>query len=83
MTNFNTEQNEVIDFHDNPNGFTSLKNVARFFDVSNQTIKNWYKAGKFPLPVVNPLDNSESAHKFFKNEDLIGFKEKLEYEEPA
>ncbi len=83
MTNFNTEQNESINFEDNPNGFTSLKNVAKFFDVGNQTIKNWYKSGKFPPPVTNPLDNSKSAHKFFKNEDLIAFKEKLEYEEPA
>lgn len=74
---------DKINFEDNPSGFTSLKNVARFFDVSNQTIKNWYKAGKFPLPVVNPMDKSESAHKFFKNSDLIAFKEKLEYEEPA
>ena len=74
--------NEVkINFYDNPEGFTSLKNVAKFFDVSNQTIKNWYRAGKFPLPVTNPLDKSESAHKFFKNKDLIEFKEQLEYEE--
>lgn len=72
-----------VNLYDNPNGFTSLKNVAKFFDVSNQTIKNWYKSGKFPLPVVNPLDKSESAHKFFKNKDLIEFKEMLEYEEPA
>ncbi len=75
--------NDKIDITSNPSGFTSLKNVAKFFDVSNQTIKNWYKAGKFPSPVTNPLDDSESAHKFFKNEDLIEFKEKLEYEEPA
>ncbi len=67
----------------NPNGFTSLKNVAKFFDVSNQTIKNWYKAGKFPSPVTNPLDKSESAHKFFKNRDLIKYIESLEYEELA
>ncbi|WP_079691576.1 hypothetical protein [Psychrobacter sp. DAB_AL43B] len=83
MTNFNTEQNEVIDFHDNPNGFTSLKNVAKFFDVSNQTIKRWYKAAKFPAPVANPLDDSESAHKFFRNRDLIEFEQSLRYEEPA
>ena len=83
MATIETEKNEVINFHDNPNGFTSLKNVAKFFDVSNQTIKNWYKAGKFPSPVVNPLDGSKSAHKFFKNKDLIAFKEKLEYEKPA
>lgn len=67
----------------NPNGFTSLKNVAKFFDVSNQTIKNWYKAGKFPLPVVNPLDDSNSSHKSFKNRDLIKHIESLEYEELA
>lgn len=72
-----------IDFRSNPDALTSLKNVAKFFDVTNQTIKNWYKAGKFPLPVVNPLDDSSSSHKSFRNRDLIKHIESLEYEEPA
>ena len=72
-----------IDFRSNPDALTSLKNVAKFFDVTNQTIKNWYKAGKFPSPVVNPLDDSSSSHKFFRNRDLIEFEESLTYEEPA
>lgn len=74
---------DKISPYDNPSAFMSLKNVAKFFDVSNATIKNWYRSGRFPSPVVNPLDESESAHKFFKNEDLIKHIEKLKYEEPA
>lgn len=72
-----------VDFKSNPDELTSLRNVAKFFDVSNQTIKRWYKAGKFPLPVTNPLDDSESAHKFFRNRDLIEFDQSLRYEEPV
>lgn len=75
--------NDKVSFSENPDALTSLKNVAKFFDVTNQTIKNWYKAGKFPLPVVNPLDDSSSSHKFFRNKDLIEFQESLTYEEPA
>lgn len=69
------EQNENIE-RLNPDGFTTLANVAKLYDVSTSTLRRYWTDGKFPEPVLLFSKN------YFKNSDLLEFNETLN-NEPA
>ena len=69
------EQNESIE-RLNPDGFTTLDNVAKLYDVSTSTLRRYWTDGKFPEPILLFSKN------YFKNSDLLEFNETLN-NEPA
>lgn len=69
------EQNEQIEGL-NPDGFTTLANVAKLYDVSTSTLRRYWTDGKFPEPVLLFSKN------YFRNIDLLEFNESLN-NEPA
>lgn len=69
------EKNESIEGL-NPDGFTTLANVAKLYDVSTSTLRRYWTDGKFPEPVLLFSKN------YFKNSDLLEFNETLN-NEPA
>ena len=69
------EKNESIEGL-NPDGFTTLANVAKLYDVSTSTLRRYWTGGKFPEPILLFSKN------YFKNSDLLEFNETLN-NEPA
>ncbi len=69
------EQNESIE-RLNPDGFTTMANVAKLYDVSTSTLRRYWTDGKFPEPILLFSKN------YFKNSDLLEFNEALN-NEPA
>lgn len=69
------EKNESIE-RLNPDGFTTLANVAKLYDVSTSTLRRYWTDGKFPEPILLFSKN------YFKNSDLLEFNETLN-NEPA
>lgn len=69
------EQNESIE-RLNPDGFTTMANVAKLYDVSTSTLRRYWTDGKFPEPILLFSKN------YFKNSDLLEFNETLN-NEPA
>lgn len=69
------EQNENIE-RLNPDGFTTMANVAKLYDVSTSTLRRYWTDGKFPEPILLFSKN------YFKNSDLLEFNETLN-NEPA
>lgn len=60
----------------NPDGFTTMANVAKLYDVSTSTLRRYWTDGKFPEPILLFSKN------YFKNSDLLEFNEALN-NEPA
>ena len=60
----------------NPDGFTTMANVAKLYDVSTSTLRRYWTDGKFPEPILLFSKN------YFKNSDLLEFNETLN-NEPA
>ncbi|GEM_PF-3280461 len=69
------EKNESIE-RLNPDGFTTLANVAKLYDVSTSTLRRYWTDGRFPEPILLFSKN------YFKNSDLLEFNETLN-NEPA
>ena len=69
------EKNESIE-RLNPDGFTTMANVAKLYDVSTSTLRRYWTDGKFPEPILLFSKN------YFKNSDLLEFNEALN-NEPA
>ena len=69
------EQNESIEGL-NPDGFTTMANVAKLYDVSTSTLRRYWTDGKFPEPILLFSKN------YFKNSDLLEFNETVN-NEPA
>ena len=69
------EQNESIEGL-NPDGFTTMANVAKLYDVSTSTLRRYWEKGEFPEPVLLFSKN------YFKNSDLLQFNETVN-KEPA
>lgn len=69
------EQNEGIEGL-SPDGFTTLANVAKLYDVSTSTLRRYWDKGEFPKPILLFSKN------YFKNSDLLEFNESLN-NEPA
>lgn len=69
------EQNESIEGL-NPDGFTTMANVAKLYDVSTSTLRRYWEKGEFPEPVLLFSKN------YFKNSDLLQFNETVN-REPA
>lgn len=69
------EKNESIEGL-NPDGFTTLANVAKLYDVSTSTLRRYWTDGKFPEPILLFSKN------YFKNSDLLEFNETIN-NEPA
>lgn len=69
------EQNDQIE-RLNPDGFTTLANVAKLYDVSTSTLRRYWTDGKFPEPILLFSKN------YFKNSDLLEFNETIN-KEPA
>ena len=69
------ERNESIEGL-NPDGFTTLANVAKLYDVSTSTLRRYWTDGKFPEPILLFSKN------YFKNSDLLEFNETVN-NEPA
>ena len=69
------EQNDQIE-RLNPDGFTTLANVAKLYDVSTSTLRRYWTDGKFPEPILLFSKN------YFKNSDLLEFNETVN-NEPA
>lgn len=69
------EQNDQIE-RLNPDGFTTMANVAKLYDVSTSTLRRYWTDGKFPEPILLFSKN------YFKNSDLLEFNETLN-NEPA
>lgn len=69
------EKNESIEGL-NPDGFTTMANVAKLYDVSTSTLRRYWTDGKFPEPILLFSKN------YFKNSDLLEFNETLN-NEPA
>ena len=67
---------DKIDISTNPDGFTSLGNTAKLYDVSTTTLRRYWKKGEFPEPVILFSKN------YFKNSDLLAFNETIN-NEPA
>lgn len=59
-----------------PDGFTTLANVAKLYDVSTSTLRRYWDKGEFPKPILLFSKN------YFKNSDLLEFNESLN-NEPA
>jgi len=60
----------------NPNGYTTLANTAKLYDVSTSTLRRYWQKGKFPKPIILFSKN------YFRNSDLLEFNESLN-NEPA
>ena len=69
------EKNESIEGL-NPDGFTTMANVAKLYDVSTSTLRRYWTDGKFPEPILLFSKN------YFKNSDLLEYNETLN-NEPA
>lgn len=51
----------------NPQGYSRIKPTAELIGLHHQTLRRWWKAGKFPKPVdINGIP-------MFKNADLLAF----------
>ncbi|WP_333954157.1 helix-turn-helix transcriptional regulator [Psychrobacter sp. S4(2024)] len=51
----------------NPQGYSRIKPTAELIGLHHQTLRRWWKVGKFPKPVdVNGIP-------MFKNADLLAF----------
>ncbi|MEK6219948.1 MAG: helix-turn-helix domain-containing protein [Psychrobacter cryohalolentis] len=54
----------------NPQGYSRIKPTAELIGLHHQTLRRWWKAGKFPKPVdINGIP-------MFKNADLLAFLER-------
>ena len=67
------EQNENIEGL-NPDGFTTMANVAKLYDVSTSTIRRYWNKGEFPKPILRFSKN------YFRNSDLLEYNRRLEQE---
>ncbi len=64
----------TVDTSLNPNGYTTLTNTAKLYDVSTSTLRRYWKKGEFPKPILLFSKN------YFKNSDLLEFNERLNNE---
>jgi predicted DNA-binding transcriptional regulator AlpA len=54
----------------NPQGYSRIKPTAELIGLHHQTLRRWWKVGKFPKPVdVNGVP-------MFRNTDLLAFLER-------
>lgn len=54
----------------NPQGYSRIKPTAELIGLHHQTLRRWWKVGKFPKPVnVNGVP-------MFRNADLLAFLER-------
>ena len=67
------EQNDQIEGL-NPDGFTTMANVAKLYDVSTSTLRRYWTDGKFPEPILLFSKN------YFRNSDLLKYNRRLEHE---
>lgn len=61
----------------NPNGYTTLANTAKLYDVSTSTLRRYWQKGEFPKPVILFGKNR------FKNSDLLEYNAGLESRGPS
>ena len=53
----------------NPQGYSRIKPTAELIGLHHQTLRRWWKAGKFPKPVdINGVP-------MFRNSDILRFLE--------
>lgn len=64
------EQNNSIEGL-NPDGFTTLANVAKLYDVSTSTLRRYWDKNEFPKPVLLFSKN------YFRNSDLLEYNRRL------
>lgn len=55
----------------NPDGFTTMANVEKLYDVSKSTLRRYWTNGKFPKPILLFSKN------YFRNSDLLEFNRRL------
>lgn len=67
----------TIETYLNPNGYTTLANTAKLYDVSTSTLRRYWQKGKFPKPIILFSKN------YFKNSDLLEFNAELENRQPS
>ena len=54
----------------NPQGYSRIKPTAELIGLHHQTLRRWWKVGKFPKPVdINGVP-------MFRNADLLAFLER-------
>jgi hypothetical protein len=57
----------------NPQGYSRIKPTAELIGLHHQTLRRWWKVGKFPKPVdVNGIP-------MFRNADLLAFLERQHF----
>lgn len=62
-----TAEQNTVDLH--PQGNTRIKPTAELIGLHHQTLRRWWKAGKFPKPInVNGIP-------MFRNADLLAWLE--------